>query len=113
MSEHDHPGLDPFEHGKWQGRVETRLDNVESAVRTLETTLDGLPDRLERRFVKVINGRILVLEAGKSGNPESSEAKDESTVKWKDITKDFLLPLILSGAGAVIAIMVAKAIGAL
>lgn len=113
MSEQDSPGLDPFKQGKWQGKVETRLDNIESSVSNLTETVDGLPDRLERCFEKVINSKLLAAKAKKSNNPVSIESEDDANVKWKDVAKDFLLPLILSGAGAAIAIMLGKAIGAL
>jgi len=79
-------GLDPIEISRWQGKVDGVLSSLNSRMTGLETKVDLIPDRIEKRMEKVLNNQ-----------------KGQS-VDFKWILEKIALPLITGGGGAAFAI---------
>jgi len=83
------PEIDPIELSRWQGGVDQKLNGLDSRLGGVELRLDVLPDKIEKRFEKVINS-------------SSSGGKNAVTFRW--VLEKIALPLIIGGgsAGAVL-----------
>jgi len=89
----------PPEWERWRGGVDQKLDTIDRNVDALDgkidknaTTLNSMPDEIERRMGKLINGKASVPNPSK-GQP--------ITFKW--ITEKALLPILMLIAGLMIA----------
>jgi len=79
--------LDPLGVSRWQGRVDENLKSLDGRLGKVETKLDEMPELIEKRLSKVLNG-----------HPKNSNV----TFKW--ILEKIALPIILSGGSAGVAI---------
>jgi hypothetical protein len=84
--------IDPIELSRWQGRVDGHLDSLDRRVGEVETKIDALPDKIEKRMEKVINGRA------------SNERTSSVTFKW--ILEKIALPILISGGSVAATIYV-------
>ena len=48
--------IDPIKLSRWQGDVDRHLENIDGSIVELKTAVDTMPDRIEARLHKVING---------------------------------------------------------
>ena len=80
--------LDPIALSRWQGKVDQRLENLDSSVGELKTTVDELPDRIEARVEKIFNG-------SKKNNPAAATLP-QGVVTFKDLFLKLALPIVLA-----------------
>jgi len=78
--------LDPIQISRWQGKVDGILSSLDSRMTGLETQVNLMPDRIEKRFEKVLNNQKV------------------QSVDFKWLMEKVALPLITGGGGAVLAI---------
>ena len=81
------PVLDPLGVSRWQGVVDENLKSLDGRLGKVEEKLDEMPELIEERLNKVLNG-----------HPKNS------TVTFKWILEKIALPVILSGGSAGVAI---------
>ena len=90
----DRPELDPIEWSEWRGGINSGFDSMIRRMGNVETKIDELPDKIEKRIEKVINGQK------KKNNPGNSQA---ITFKW--IVEKLSVPIMLAVVSAVIALV--------
>jgi len=79
--------LDPIQISRWQGTVDKSLESLDGRMGNVEKKLDEMPEQIEKRISKVLNG-----------NSKNTPV----TFRW--ILEKIALPIILSGGSAVVAI---------
>jgi len=79
-------GLDPIEISRWQGKVDGILSSLDSRMTGLETQVNLMPDRIEKRMEKVLNNQ------------------KAQSIDFKWLMEKVALPLITGGGGAAFAI---------
>jgi hypothetical protein len=88
------PQIDPLEISKWQGGVDEKLVNLNGRMGNLETKVDALPERIEKRIEKIFNN------------------KNERRITFQWVMEKVALPLLLSGGSAGLAVyVIMKSIG--
>ncbi len=85
--------IDPIELSRWQGGVDRHLLNIDGSIVELKTAVDTMPDRIEARLEKVING-------SEGNNPHEKQA---ITFRW--IVEKLAVPIMLAVVAAVIALV--------
>ena len=91
------PGDVPPEWFQWRGGVDNKLENIDKKVDKNSDTLEKMPDVIEERMKRVVNGSDAAPPGG--GQP--------ITFKW--FSEKLLLPIVLLIASLIIAAAFASA----
>lgn len=75
------PNINPIELSRWQGQVDEKFISLNDRMGNLETKVDALPDQIEKRMEKVMNGK-------------------PSGVTFKWVLEKVAMPFIVGGGSA-------------
>ena len=87
-------GLDPQEWNQWRGGIDSSLDSMVRRMGNVETKIDELPEKIEERIEKLING------SKAKNNPGSGQA---ITFRW--VVEKLSIPIMLAVVSVVIAMV--------
>ena len=85
-------GLDPQEWNQWRGGIDSSLDSMVRRMGNVETKIDELPEKIEERIGKLINGP--------KGNPGNS-----SVITFRWVVEKLSIPIMLAVVSVVIAMV--------